>query len=221
MQRTVFITGGSRGIGLAISKRYHTEGYTVLAPPRNELDLGSISSIFNYLEQRKPSAGVLINNAAQNKISSIQNLAYQDWEQMLQINLTAPFLLMQYFLPIMAKAGWGRVVNIGSAYSIISKPGRVAYSASKSGLNGLTRTAALEYAQQNILINSLCPGFVETDLTRQNNDPEQLEALRQQIPMKRLASPDEIADFVYFLGSERNTYITGQAIAIDGGFLAQ
>jgi len=90
-----------------------------------------------------------------------------------------------------------------------------------AGLNGLTRTAALEYAEAGVLVNAVCPGFVETDLTRQNNTPAQIEVLRQQVPLKRLGVPDDIASVVYYLGSEQNTFITGQTIVADGGFMAQ
>jgi 3-oxoacyl-[acyl-carrier protein] reductase len=118
----------------------------------------------------------------------------------------------------MVQNKWGRIVNISSIYSIISRKGRAAYSASKAGLNGFTRTAALEYAGEGILVNSVCPGFVDTDLTRQNNTREQLAELTNHVPLRKLGSPDEIANFVYFLGSEQNQFITGQTIPIDGGF---
>src|SRR5207247_9010354 len=141
--------------------------------------------------------------------------------RMQTINLTAPLLMIKHFAPIMARQGWGRIVNISSIYSLISRPGRGAYASSKSGLNGLTRTAALEYAEAGILVNAVCPGFFCTDLTRQNNTPAQIEVLRQQVPPKRLGVPDDIASVVFSLGSEQNTFITGQTIVADGGFLAQ
>jgi 3-oxoacyl-[acyl-carrier protein] reductase len=104
---------------------------------------------------------------------------------------------------------------------VISRIGRGGYSATKAGLSSLTRTAALEFAEYNILVNAVAPGFVETDLTRKNNSREKIEALRQQIPLQRLATPKEIAEFAYYLGSEHNTYITGQTIFVDGGFMSQ
>jgi 3-oxoacyl-[acyl-carrier protein] reductase len=137
------------------------------------------------------------------------------------INLTAPFLLTKFVLRQMIAQKWGRIVNISSAYSVISRIGRGGYGVTKAGISSLTRTAALEYAAYNILVNAVAPGFVETDLTRKNNSPEQIDILRQQIPLKRLATPQEIAEFVFRLGSEQNTYITGQTIFIDGGFMSQ
>ena len=214
----VLITGGSRGIGKAIAKCYSKAGHCVLTPPRNELDLNSIESILNYGKAGNYEVDVLINNAGENIINSISDISINNWQQTLTVNLTAPFLLIQKISPYMVQNKWGRIVNISSIYSIISRKGRAAYSASKAGLNGFTRTAALEYAGEGILVNSVCPGFVDTDLTRQNNTREQLAELTNHVPLRKLGSPDEIANFVYFLGSEQNQFITGQTIPIDGGF---
>ena len=214
----VLITGGSRGIGKAIAKCYSKAGHCVLTPSRNELDLNSIESILNYGKAGNYEVDVLINNAGENIINSISDISINNWQQTLTVNLTAPFLLIQKISPYMVQNKWGRIVNISSIYSIISRKGRAAYSASKAGLNGFTRTAALEYAEEGILVNSVCPGFVDTDLTRQNNTQEQLAELTNHVPLRKLGSPDEIANFVYFLGSEQNQFITGQTIPIDGGF---
>ena len=140
---------------------------------------------------------------------------------MLMINLTAPFLLIRHFAPRMAERGWGRIVNISSCYSLVSKPGRAGYSASKAGLNGLTRTAALEFSAAGVLVNAVCPGFIETDMTRKNNTPEQIAAICEALPIKRMGNSEEVAAYVYFLGSEQNTYISGQTAVIDGAFLVQ
>ncbi len=121
----------------------------------------------------------------------------------------------------MKERRWGRIVNISSCYSLVSRVGRMAYTASKSGLNGLTQTAAIELAPFNVLVNAIGPGFVETDMTRQNNTPAQIAALVAQVPLGRMAQPEEIAAFVAFLVSDRNTYLTGQIIPIEGGFLCQ
>jgi len=222
MQKCVFITGGARGIGQAIAYQYQQAGYEVIAPTRTELDLSSVTSIKNYLAGHDPlQVDVLINNAGENRISSLDELELEHWQRIQMVNLTAPLLLLQHMIPYMVQQSWGRIVNISTIYSLLSRPGRAPYSASKAGLNALTRSAALEYASQNILINAVCPGFVETDLTHQNNTLVQIESLRTQIPLGRFATTTEIAEQVFHLGSERNTYITGQTITIDGGFTLQ
>jgi 3-oxoacyl-[acyl-carrier protein] reductase len=222
MRKTVFITGASRGIGKAIGERFEREGYLIVAPGRAELDLSSVDSVKAYLSRNSGlQADVLINNAGENKVNSIDRISLDDWQRILTTNLTSAFLLTQAAAPHMVARKWGRVINISSIFSLLGRPGRAAYSASKSGLNGLTRAAALEYGPSNILVNAVCPGYVETDMTRQNNSAETLRALSAQTALGRLAAPEEIASLVFHLGSEQNTYLTGQTVVIDGGFSCQ
>lgn len=220
--RRALVTGGSRGIGKAIAERFRRVGYEVITPTHEESDLSSIASVREYVTQNKHlEVDVLINNAGQNKVRTIEDLSIEEWQQILTTNLTSPFILIQHATRYMMARRWGRIVNISSCYSLVSRSGRSAYSASKAGLNALTRTAALEYAGFNILVNAVCPGFIDTEMTRQNNAPGQIADLCKQIPMQRLGTPDEVADFVFYLGSEQNTYITGQTLIIDGGFMSQ
>ena len=221
-KKCVLVTGGARGVGKAVVDYYKTAGFDICAPMRSELDLSSELSILDFMSQNENNRfDVLVNNAAENFISEIIDLSLVNWTRMQTINLTAPFLLTKLVAPHMIAQKWGRIVNISSAYSVISRIGRSGYGATKAGLSSLTRTAALEFAEHNVLVNAVAPGFVETDLTRKNNSPAQIDALIQQIPLKKLASPQEIAGFVYYLGSDQNTYITGQTIFMDGGFMAQ
>jgi NAD(P)-dependent dehydrogenase (short-subunit alcohol dehydrogenase family) len=219
--RRVFLTGAGRGIGHAIKTVYAARGWEVVAPSRDELDLASPSAVTAFLDSLEFNFDVLINNAAENKIGPIADLSAADWARTVAVNLTAPLLLMQKAARYMCTQQWGRIVNISSCFSLVSRAGRAPYATSKSGLNGLTRTAALEYAPHHVLVNAVCPGFVATDLTRQNNSDEQIAELCTRIPLGRLAEPAEIAEYVYFLGSDMNTYITGQTAVIDGGFLCQ
>jgi len=220
-KRRVLVTGAARGIGKAIATLYAEMGHEVITPTRAELDLSSVPAVESYLAASPPDIDVLINNAGENRAFPLDQLGTGDWERMLAINLTAPMLLMVHAARGMCGRGWGRVVNISSCFSLVSRAGRGSYAATKAGLNGLTRSAAIEYAPRNVLVNAVCPGFVETDLTRQNNSAEQIAALCRQVPLGRLAQPSEVARYVYFLGSDDNTYITGQTAVIDGGFLCQ
>ncbi len=217
--RKALVTGGSRGIGEAIAEVLRAQGVEVVTPWRNELDLSDSSSIDRFTEKyREVGFDILVNNAGINLLSSLDDLSDVDWQQMVQINLTAPMQLMQAFTPGMKARGWGRVVNVSSVFALVTKEKRISYSATKSGLLGATRTAAVELAPYGVLVNAVCPGYVETELTRQNNSPQDLAQIAESIPMQRLAKPFEIASFVAFLCSEQNTYLTGQTIAVDGGF---
>ena len=133
-------------------------------------------------------------------------------------NLISPIRLLRGLVGQMKSRHFGRIINIGSVWAVVSKGGRAIYSASKNGLHGITNTLSLELAPYNILVNTVCPGFVLTELTSKNNTPEQIEELAKDIPIGRLAKPEEIADIVFFFGSEQNTYLTGQKIIVDGGF---
>lgn len=220
--RTAFITGGSRGIGEAIVRKFAENGYKVVAPTRQELDLTSSASIANYIEAHKTERfDVIVNNAGCNDIHEIEGITDEEIENMISVNLTAPIKLLRGLTGNMKKAGYGRIVNIGSIWAVVSKPGRCVYSATKNGIHGVTNTLAVELAPYNILVNTVCPGFTLTELTRKNNTAEEIDEISQSIPMKRMAEPEEIAEIVYFLCSEKNTYMTGQKITVDGGFAEQ
>lgn len=218
-QRTALITGASRGIGAAIASELGRQGWALLTPSREECDLASAESVEAYLTATSPEVDALINNAGENPIVALPQITLKTWRRAQQVNLTSPLQLIQHCAAAMRKRGGGRIVNVSSCYSLVTRTGRATYSATKAALNSLTRSAALEYASDHILVNSVCPGFVETDLTRRNNTPAQIGELASQVPLGRLASPDEIATLVAFLVSDCNTYITGQTIAVDGGFL--
>ena len=217
-KRNVLITGGSRGIGAAIAARFAADGHRVVTPRRAELDLNNLDSLPEFLRLQETPFDILVNNAGINFLNELPNVQLADWEMMLRVNLTSPLLLTQAVSIGMKAKGWGRIVNLSSIFSFVTKEGRAAYSASKSALNGLTRSAAVELAPHGILVNALCPGYVETEMTHLNNSPSQIKAIESQIPLGRLASPDEIARCVAFLGSEENSYLTGQVIVADGGF---
>ncbi len=222
MAKRVLITGASRGIGKAIAERFKRDGFEVLTPSREEMDLSSTKSVESWLQKNAAlTVDVLINNAGENRPQPMTELPLAEWERILTVNLTSVFQLTRALGAGMAKRGWGRIVNMSSVYSELARPGRSAYSASKAGLNALARTAALEFGRQGVLVNAVCPGFVDTDLTRQNNPPEKIRELAEGTALGRLAKVEEIAELVAFLGSDKNTYLTGQTVHVDGGFSIQ
>jgi NAD(P)-dependent dehydrogenase (short-subunit alcohol dehydrogenase family) len=228
--KTVFISGLTRGIGKATAKMFHKAGATVIGTGTGtdpievfdkyfQADFSDISQIYQCAEYvRDNSPDILINNVGVNKNLPFVEIDPKDFLRIQQINLFAPFCLCQAALPSMRDKKWGRILNISSIWGKVSKEYRAAYSASKFGLDGMTLGLAAEYAQDGILANCIAPGFTDTELTHAMLGDEGIRNILATVPIKRLASVNEIARFVLWLCSEQNTYITGQNIAIDGGF---
>ncbi len=218
MNKTVLITGASRGIGKACVQKFIECGYTVLAPGRDQMDLNSDESIASYISGIEVPVDVLINNAGVNPLSDIGNIDFDAAHSLMKVNFWAPVVLTNLLAPKMKERGYGRIVNISSIWSGVTKQGRSMYASSKAAINAFTRTAAVEYAAYNVLVNAVAPGYVNTELTKINNTQEQIDVIKQALPIKRLAEPAEIAEVIYFLASENNTFLTGQTIFADGGF---
>lgn len=218
----VLITGASRGIGKAIADCFLENGYDVFLPTRKELDLSSASSIESFINQYKDVAfDIIVNNAGVNDINTIENVTDEELDNMLAVNLVAPVKILRGMIPGMKKRQKGKIVNIGSIWGVTSKSGRSIYSATKHAIHGLTVTLAVELASDNILVNTVCPGYTLTELTKKNNTDSQIAEISKDIPLGRMAAPKEIAEVVYFLCSKQNTYLTGQRIVVDGGFTVQ
>ena len=211
------ITGSSRGIGKAIKTFFEEKGIFVYAPSRSEMDLRSNASIRRYISSIE-DVDILINCAGINDLASISEMTDEKLQETLQINTISQAILIQSVSEGMKKKGFGRIVNFASIWCDFSKERRIMYSISKAAVKGLTTSSAVELSKFNILTNAIAPGFVNTEMTSKNNTEEQIEKLAQSLPIKRLAQPEEIAKFVYFLASEDNSFITGQTIFIDGGF---
>lgn len=216
--RKALITGASRGIGEAIKNLFEQNGIKVIAPSREEMDLSSNESIKKYISSLNEDIDILVNNAGINDLASIDEVTDEKIQEMIQVNLVSQLQLIKLLSPKMKKNNYGRIVNISSIWCDFSKEKRVLYSIAKAGVKGLTISSAVELSKFNILVNAVAPGFVNTELTSKNNTPEQIKVLADALPVKRLAEPEEIAEAVYFLASDKNTFITGQTVFVDGGF---
>lgn len=219
ISRTALLTGASRGIGAAIHKELTKNGIAVVSPSRDELDLSSPDSVERYLQVFPVrNVDILINNAGLNIPQSLEQISAEKWMKTFQVNLGSALRLIQFFAPGMMERGYGRILNTSSILGSIAKEGRAAYSMTKAALDALSRSAALEFGPRGVVVNSLAPGYVDTELTHQNNSPDAIDALVSSIPLRRMAVPAELAKVAAFLVSEDNTYITGQTIVADGGF---
>jgi NAD(P)-dependent dehydrogenase (short-subunit alcohol dehydrogenase family) len=230
--KTVFITGASRGIGACIARDFRAQGAFVIGTRTStnstyndycdewhEADFSSESQILrcaDFIKER--DVDILINNAGININADFADIDLEVFKSIQMVNLLAPFILSQSALIKMEQKGWGRIVHISSIWGKISKQGRAAYSASKFALDGLTVSLSAEYSQKGILANCIAPGFVDTPLTRASTKPAELKDLISRVPIGRLGEVDEISKYVLWLSSEENTFMTGQNIAIDGGF---
>lgn len=240
--QTVLVTGATKGIGAAIASAFEDAGASLILTGTHQeqiddlnrsnvqqgkehirwlhADFSSAESTASFVETIEQIAPihVLINNAGTNRISLIDQVVTEDLDLLLSINLRAPLLLCKSISPAMKKMDYGRIVNIASIWSIITKPGRAVYTATKSGLAGMTKAVAVDLAPYGILVNAVSPGFINTELTETSLSPEECESISHQVPMGRFAEPEEIARTVLFLSSSWNTYITGQNLVVDGGY---
>lgn len=218
MKKTVLITGGARGIGKALVDHLTALEYNVIAPSRDDMDLFDPASISQYMEKNNDlKVDILINNAGINKPQWIEEMSDENIENTLRINLESPIRLVRGLVGHMKEKKWGRIINISSAFGIVARGKQVLYCSTKHGINGMTKALALELAPHNVLVNSVCPGFAETEMVMRN-PKEKIKALESDIPLGRLVKPEEIAYLVEFLISEKNTYMTGAEVVIDGGF---
>lgn len=216
--RKALITGASRGIGKAVKELFEEKGIFVYSPTRDEMDLASMDSIRGYISSLNSDIDILVNNAGINELASIDEVSDEKYEKMMQVNLASQLELIKLLSPSMKKNNYGRIVNLSSIWCDFSKKKRVLYSIAKAGVKGLTTATAVELSEHNILTNAVAPGFVLTEMTSMNNTPEQISQIASELPIKRMADPKEVAELIYFLSCEKNTFMTGQTIFIDGGF---
>ena len=251
MSKIALITGAASGIGLACAERLAKDGCAVVLADVNEAsgkeharrlngtfmaaDLTQRQGCRQLVDEtlrRHGSVHILVNNAGYQHVSPIEDFPEDQWERMMALMLTAPFLLTRYCWPAMKRQKWGRIVNIGSIHALVASPFKGAYIAAKHGLVGLTKTAALEGGEHGITVNAVCPAYVRTPLidsqiadqakaNRMSPDEVIEKVMLAPAAVKRLIEPAEVADFVAYLCSEPAGVITGAALTMDLGWTAR
>ena len=236
--KIILITGANRGIGHNILKKIATCGYTVIGTSRSKdgadmitnaikdsngkgvvMDVTNQDSINTSVNQIKEDYGViygLVNNAGITNDNLLMRMSDDQWNSVIETNLTSLYRVTKSVVKDMMKARTGRIVNIGSIVGQMGNAGQSNYSATKSGLLGFTKSLARELSSRNINVNSVSPGFIYTDMTKALSD-DQIESLTKNIPLGRIASPDEVSSVVAFLLSDDSSYITGENINVNGG----
>ena len=238
--KVAVVTGAGSGIGASCAKRFAADGHKVALIGRRldriesiakdiqaaggaavcvACDVGDEASV--TAAQKKISdvlgpCAVLVNNAGVTKDGLFIRMKREDFESVIRVNLGGAFLMTKAFIPAMLKNRWGRIVNVSSTVGLTGNIGQANYAASKSGLFGLTKSCALEFARRNVTVNAVAPGFIETEMTK-NLDQKIRDEVIRRTPIERFAQPDEVAALIAFLCSEPAGYITGEVIRIDGG----
>ncbi|MEC1672475.1 3-hydroxybutyrate dehydrogenase [Bacillus mojavensis] len=254
--QVALVTGAAGGIGFEIAKEFAREGAEVIISDVNQKACGEaaaklneegfnvtgipcdvtkeeqIADIVHTIKTRYGRLDTLVNNAGMQHVAPIEEFPTERFEQLIRVMLTAPFIAMKHVFPLMKKQQFGRIINIASVNGLVGFSGKAAYNSAKHGVIGLTKVGALEGAPHGITVNALCPGYVDTqlvrnqlsDLSKTRNVPYESvleEVIFPLVPQKRLLSVKEIADYAVFLASEKAKGVTGQAVVLDGGYTAQ
>jgi 2-deoxy-D-gluconate 3-dehydrogenase len=246
-KRVAFVTGGNGGIGLGMAKGLASAGAAVVIAGRNKTkaqsalsDLRALGAKAEFIDldvlderscrdavqrtaDRFGSLDILVNNAGTTVRKQPQDLTAQDWRLVMDTNLTSAFLCSQAAYPHMVRAGGGKIINIGSMMTIFASSYAAPYAASKGGIVQLARSMAVAWAKDNIQVNAILPGWIDTDLTRKAR--EQVEGLNERVltrtPAQRWGAPDDFAGIAVFLASPASNFVTGAAIPVDGGYSVQ
>ena len=238
--KVALVTGASRGIGQAIAKQLGAAGFTVVGTATttsgaerisaymaeasitgegmmlNVSDAESVATVLKAITEKYAAPVVLVNNAGITEDNLLMRMKEDEWDNVMATNLTSIFRLCKACVRGMSKARWGRIINISSVVGSMGNIGQSNYAATKAGMEGFSRSLAKELGSRNITVNSVAPGFIDTDMTKTLSE-ENKNLMLSQIPLSRLGQPDEIAAVVGFLASDAGSYITGETIHINGG----
>ena len=242
-RKVVLVTGGSRGIGREVVEVYAENGYDVVINYVSDktdvegikkefeekgvkcllvkADVSKAEDVNNMVEEAIKEFGkidVLVNNAGITRDTLLMRMSEEDFDKVIEINLKGTYLVTKAVTKYMMKKRQGSIINLASVVGIVGNAGQCNYSASKAGIIGFTKSVAKELASRNIRANAVAPGFIATDMTSVLSDSVK-ENINAQIPLKRMGTAREVAEVIYFLGSEKSSYITGQVINIDGGMV--
>ena len=242
-RKVVLVTGGSRGIGREVAEVYAENGYDVVINYVSDktdvegikkefeekgvkcllvkADVSKAEDVNNMVEQAIAEFGkidVLVNNAGITRDTLLMRMSEEDFDKVIEINLKGTYLVTKAVTKYMMKKRNGSIINLASVVGVVGNAGQCNYSASKAGVIGFTKSVAKELASRNIRANAVAPGFIATDMTSVLSDSVK-ENINAQIPLKRMGTAREVAEVIYFLGSEKSSYITGQVINIDGGMV--
>ncbi len=229
MSRVVLVTGGNRGIGKAIAEEFISAGYKVAVTVRSGegpagalivqadvTDATSLDSAFKEIEEKLGPVEILVANAGITRDTLLMRMTDEDFEEVINTNLTGAFRVLKRATTGMIKGRYGRVILIGSVVALLGSPGQVNYSAAKSGLVGMARSLTRELGGRGITANVVAPGFIDTDMTSSLTEEMQAD-YKKRIPAGRFAAPEEVAKVVRWLASDEASYISGAVIPVDGG----
>ena len=240
--RVALVTGGTGGIGTAICKRLTKEGAVVIAADRHapnvelpdgiffhDLDVtqeDSVTKLMDSVEYNQGQIDILVNAAGIEIEKTIEDTSLDDWNRIFAVNVTGTFLVSKYALPLMRKTGAGSIINFGSYDGFIADPQLAAYCATKGAVHALTRAMACDHGPENIRVNAICPGYIDTPMLQSFfGDSGDIESLQQAVrdvhPMRRYGTPDDIAGLVNWLAGDEARYASGQLWVLDGGLTAQ